>query len=303
MDRRSVILVTGSSSGFGRVSVERLARKGHTVFASMRESAGRNAGARDQLAALARRERLALEVIDLDVTNQASVDRAVTEVIDKAGRIDVLVNNAGFACFGLTEEFSVEEVQRIFDTNFFGMVRMNRAALPHMRERNCGLLVHISSGAGRGVLPGMGPYTATKFAVEALAETYRYELSQLGVESIIIEPGPFATEIFDKSATPSDRRRAAAYGPWAELPARTESALTASAVDAGECAELLVKLVEMPAGQRPFRTLLGPVVNSLQPLNDLSAQVQQGILDSLGMGALPTVRPVEEREMIRPVGQ
>jgi NAD(P)-dependent dehydrogenase (short-subunit alcohol dehydrogenase family) len=217
----------------------------------------------------------------------------VSKVIEKTGRIDVLVNNAGFALFGLTEEFSVEEAQRIFDTNFFGMVRMNRAVVPHLRKRGRGLLVHVSSGAGRGVLPGMGLYTATKFAVEALAETYRYELSQLGVESVVIEPGPFTTEIFGKAAPPADRGRAAAYGEWAELPARTLSALTSSAVDAAAVSDLLVQLVEMPAGQRPFRTLLGPVVTTLQPLNDLSAQLQQGILESLGMGALPTIRVSE----------
>jgi NAD(P)-dependent dehydrogenase (short-subunit alcohol dehydrogenase family) len=223
------------------------------------------------------------------------VNGAVDGVIAEAGRIDVLVNNAGFAYWSLTEGFSVEQAQRIFDTNFFGTVRMNRAVLPHMRHRHRGLLVHVSSGAGRGVLPGMGLYTATKFAVEALAETYRYELSQLGVESIIIEPGPFTTEIFANYEAPRDQSRVEEYGPLAELPARIHGALTTSAADAREFADLLVKLIEMPAGQRPFRTLLGPVVDSLQPLNDLSAQLQQGMLTSLGMGHLLTVRPLEGR--------
>jgi NAD(P)-dependent dehydrogenase (short-subunit alcohol dehydrogenase family) len=296
MDKKEeVVLVTGCSSGFGRLSVESLARKGYRVFASMRESAGRNAGARDQLAELARRERLFLKVIELDVTDERSVNGAVDGVIAEAGRIDVLVNNAGFAYWSLTEAFSVEQAQRIFDTNFFGVVRMNRAVLPHMRRRQRGLLVHVSSGAGRGVLPGMGLYTATKFALEALAETYRYELSQLGVESIIIEPGPFATEIFAKHEAPRDQSRVAEYGPLADLPAQTHAALTTSAADAHEVADLLVRLIEMPAGQRPFRTLLGPVVDSLQPLNDLSAQLQQGILTSLGMGHLLSVRQVEGR--------
>jgi hypothetical protein len=131
--------------------------------------------------------------------------------------------------------------------------------------------------------------------LEALAETYRYELSQLGVESIIIEPGPFTTEIFAKYEAPRDQFRVEEYGPLAELPARIHGALTTSAADAREFADLLVKLIEMPAGQRPFRTLLGPVVDSLQPLNDLSAQLQQGMLTSLGMGHLLTVRPLEGR--------
>src|SRR5258706_2372662 len=137
MDKKEdVVLVTGCSSGFGRLSVESLARKGYRVFASMRESAGRNASARDQLAELARRERLFLKVIDLDVTDEGSVNRAVDGVIADAGRIDVLVNNAGFAYWSLTEGFSLEQAQRIFDTNFFGVVRMNRAVLPHMRHRH-----------------------------------------------------------------------------------------------------------------------------------------------------------------------
>jgi len=295
MDKEEVVLVTGCSSGFGRLSVESLARKGYRVFASMRESAGRNATARDQLSELARRERLSLKVIELDVTDEGSVNSAVEGVIAEAGRIDVLVNNAGFAYWSLTEGFSVEQAQRIFDTNFFGVVRMNRAVLPHMRHRHRGLLVHVSSGAGRGVLPGMGLYTATKFALEALAETYRYELSQLGVESIIIEPGPYTTEILAKHEAPRDQYRVAEYGPLAELPAKVHGALTTSAADAHEVADLLARLIEMPAGQRPFRTLLGPVVDSFQPLNDLSAQLQQGILTSMGMGHLLTVRTVEGR--------
>ncbi|HWC20356.1 MAG TPA: SDR family oxidoreductase, partial [Terriglobales bacterium] len=176
MSAQKSVLVTGTSSGFGKVIAETLSRKGYQMFASMRNASGRNSSARNELLDLAAREGLALSVIDLDVTDDESVERAVAQVIADAGKIDILINNAGYALWGLTEAFTVEQAKQIFDTNFFGIVRMNRAVLPHMRRQREGLIIHITSAAGRGVLPGMGLYTATKFAVEALAECYRYEL-------------------------------------------------------------------------------------------------------------------------------
>jgi len=266
-----------------------LSRKGYQVFASMRNANGRNSGAREQLLELAAREQLPLSVVDLDVTDDASVDGAVALVLADAGRIDVLINNAGYALWGLAEAFTIEQAKQIFDTNFFGIVRMNRAVLPHMRRQGEGLVIHITSAAGRGVLPGMGLYTATKLAVEALAECYRYELSQTGVDSITVEPGPFRTEVFTKAESAADVDRSKEYGPVADIPQQIATALEASAAPMQEVADQVTTLIETPAGSRPMRTLLGPVVGGLQPINDVAAQIQRELLTSMGMANLLSV--------------
>jgi NAD(P)-dependent dehydrogenase (short-subunit alcohol dehydrogenase family) len=289
MDAQKTVLITGCSSGFGKVIAETLARKGYQVFASMRNANTRNSGARDELLELAAREQLQLSVIDLDVTDDDSVERAVAGVIADSEKIDVLINNAGYALWGLAETFTVEQAKRVFETNFFGIVRMNRAVLPHMRRQREGLIVHITSAAGRGVLPGMGLYTATKFAVEALAECYRYELSQAGVDSITVEPGPFKTEVFAKAEAASDMSRAQEYGSVAEIPEQIAAGLEASAAPMQEVADEVARLIETPAGNRPMRTLMGPIVGALQPINDVSAQIQRELLTGMGMGQLLSV--------------
>src|SRR5260370_42689465 len=159
---------------------------------------GRNATAGGEIAELAERESLSLQTLELDVTEDASVERAVGEVTAKCGRIDVLVNNAGYGIMDLAESVPLAQAQRQFDTNFFGVLRMNRAVLPAMKRRGSGLLLHVSSGAGRLVFPGMGLDCASKFGVEALAEAYRYELASQGIDSVGIEPGAYPTPIMEK---------------------------------------------------------------------------------------------------------
>lgn len=212
------ILVTGSSSGFGRVISEELAARGHRVLATMRDVEGPNRAAAGELEELAR-GRGTLEVIELDVEDDASVDRAVARAVAGGEGIDVLVNNAGGGYLGILEAFSVEQAQELFERNVFSVLRMNRAVLPHMRARGSGLLVHISSGLARFVLPFNGLYSATKFALEAIAETLRYELATVGIDSVIVEPGVYATRFFEKATTtgPSDRDRIAEYGELSRL--------------------------------------------------------------------------------------
>ena len=289
MNAQKTVLITGTSSGFGKVIAESLARKGYRVFASMRNVNSRNSGARDELLDLAVREQLQLTVIDLDVTDDASVERAIAGVVSDAGRIDILINNAGFAHWGLAEAFTVEEAKRLFDTNFFGIMRLNRAVLPQMRQQREGLLVHITSAAGRGILPGMSVYAASKFAVEALAECYRYELSQTGVDCIIVEPGPFRTEVFAKAGSAADVSRAREYGAVAAIPEQIALALESNAAPMQEVADQVAKLIETPAGSRPLRTLLGPIVGALQPINDVSAQIQREMLTGMGLAHLLTL--------------
>ena len=153
MNSKQVILITGSSTGFGRLFAETLARKGHTVFATMRDPGGRNAKNAAEIRTLAEKDSLPVHVLEMDVTDDASVERAVDAAVAKAGRIDVAVNNAGYYLSGLEEAVTTEQAQRLMDTNFIGPVRVNRAVLPHMRRQRSGVLIHVSSGAGRVILP------------------------------------------------------------------------------------------------------------------------------------------------------
>ena len=253
MDAKQVILITGSSTGFGRLFAETLARHGHTVFATMRDPEKRNATNASEIRAIAKRESLPLHILDLDVTNDVSVERAVGAVIEQAGRIDVAINNAGYAIVGLTEAATTEQSQKIMDTNYFGSVRVNRAVFPHMRHQRNGLLLHISSGAGRVVLPSFGLYCATKFALEALAEAYHYELAPQGIESSIVEPGAYHTAVFGNIVMAADRSRTETYGAVNQIPIKLNSALTASAGNAQEVADAVLAIVETPTGRRKLR--------------------------------------------------
>ena len=264
----AVVLITGASTGFGRNAAERLARRGHHVFATMRDIKGRNAEHCDALAQLAARESLALHVLELDVTDDRSVQNAVQGALHEAGRLDVVINNAGVAGIGVTEAYTLEQVQQIFDVNFFSVVRVNRAVLPSMRERRSGLLIHVSSGGGRVVVPGFGAYCASKFAMEALADAYRFELRLLGIDSVLVEPGIYNTRIFDRLVGPADGECEASYGTAAAFVDDVRGTFKAvtSAPDApgsDEVAEAFVRLVEMPLAERPFRTVVSPPMAQL----------------------------------------
>lgn len=264
----TVILITGASTGFGRAAAETLARRGYTVFATMRDTVGRNAENREALESLTMREGLALETLEMDVTDEDSVDRAIQQALDRAGRLDVVINNAGFTNIGVTEAYTVEQVRQIFDTNVLGIVRVNRAVLPGMRSQRSGLLIHVSSAAGRVVVPFLGPYSASKFAVEAIADAYRFELTPFDVDSVLVEPGIHRTPIFDKISSPADSARVAGYGHAAEYAKRVLDVFQAgiSAPDALESKEVVdcfIRLIETPYGERPFRTVPTPAIQPL----------------------------------------
>jgi NAD(P)-dependent dehydrogenase (short-subunit alcohol dehydrogenase family) len=278
------ILVTGSSSGFGRVISQELAARGHHVLATMRDVEGRNRAAAGELEELARDRGTTLEVIELDVEDDASVDRAVAKAVAGGEGIDVLVNNAGGGYLGILEAFSVEQAQELFERNVFSVLRLNRAVLPHMRARGSGLLVHMSSGLARFVLPFNGLYSATKFALEAIAETLRYELATVGIDSVIVEPGVYATGFFEKATTagPGDRHRIAEYAELTRL-AREMGSRRPAAGDPREVAEAVAKLIELPAGSRPVRTTVGWGAQRADGLNAVSEELQQNVLDGLGV--------------------
>lgn len=281
------VLLTGTSSGFGRLTALALARRGHRVFATMREPDGKN---REAAAALAATP--GIDVLALDVSKDASVDAAVASALRAAGHLDAVINNAGYSTIGLAETITPEQLLRMFDTNVVGMQRVNRAVLPSMRERRSGLVVHISSALGRIVLPVVGLYAATKFAVEAFADTYRYDLKSCGVDVTTVQPGAYPTELGSGDPSGADQARAAGYGPMAEalerFRARTRASRSApNAPDPQQVADALVALVETPAGQRPARLYVDATNGAFVPqLNEAHAQVQRQLLTAAGMGAL-----------------
>ncbi len=285
MESKQVVLITGSSTGFGRLFADTLARKGHTVFATMRDAGGRNAKNASEIRALAEKDSLPMHVLELDVTDDASVERAVDAVVAKAGRIDVAINNAGYSLTGLAEAVTTEQAQRLMDTNFFGPVRVNRSVLPHMRRQRSGVLMHISSGAGRITAPSMGFYCASKFALEALAESYSYELAGQGIESVIVEPGPYETPVFGNMVTAADEARTNTYGAVKEIPAKLNAALSSMAGNAQDVADAVLRIIETPAGEKQLRYLVSPATLGVDQINALSKQVQTNLLEALGLAA------------------
>ncbi len=191
-----VALVTGSSSGIGFETSLALARKGYYTFASMR-----NLKKAPKIQDVSKKENLNLEIVELDVNNEDSIKSAIQNIISKKGRIDVLVNNAGYMLFGAVEDVSVDELRKQFETNFFSIVRMIQEVTPLMRKQKDGIIVNISSVVGRLGFPGTSAYISTKFALEGLSECMRYELSPYGVKTIIIEPGAIKTNFMSSMET------------------------------------------------------------------------------------------------------
>ncbi len=292
-----VVLITGTSSGFGRLLAEACARQGYTVYASMRQARGRNAKAREALESLATTAGVSLQALELDVTDDASVERAVQDVIARSGRIDVLINNAGFSYIGLNEAHTVEDLQRQFDTNFFGVARMNRAVLPHMRKQARGLLIYMSSGGGRTILPFLGAYSASKFALEALAESYHYQLYSLGIDTVILQPGAHATAVASNSRSPSEADRSAGYGPVAAQFDQVIPNFRAFFADGAAPApkaviDVVMTVLALPTGTRPLRIPIG--ARGVEEINRASAQAQTAMLERLGLTGLlqrPAKRP------------
>jgi NAD(P)-dependent dehydrogenase (short-subunit alcohol dehydrogenase family) len=285
MDEGKVVLITGTSSGFGRLIAETLARKKYRVFATMRDIKGRNATVAREIAELAKLESLSLQTLELDVTNDSSVERAVSKVVLECGRLDVLVNNAGYGVMDLAETVTTAQAQRQFDTNFFGVLRMNRAVLPAMKRQKSGLLLHVSSGGGRLVIPGMGLYCASKFAMEALAEVYRYELASQGIDSVVIEPGAYATPIMAKLEKGEDPKRKGGYGEMAEVPEKLKAKIGSSRGNPQEIADAVLQIIETPAGQRPLRYRIGPGGPGVQRINAVTDEAQAQMLEAFGITA------------------
>jgi len=279
---KPTVLITGASSGFGLLTAKALTRKGHTVFATMRDSRVKNAKAASDLTHHASKTPGRIHVLDLDVTDESSVQAAVDKALSLEGVIDVVVNNAGVGSLGLTECFTVDQFQQILDVNLLGAQRVNRAVLPSMRKRASGLLIHVSSIVGRLVPPISSPYAASKFALEALAESYHYELAPFGIESIIVEPGSYSTSFEHAKQTPADKERIARYGSAGEM---WEKVFRQTRVAAGkthlqnpeDVAVAVARLIDMPAGKRPLRTVIGAgmLAQYVEALNRVGSDLEE----------------------------
>ena len=296
------ILVTGSTSGFGRLTVETLARQGYTVFAGMRAVAGKNAPAAEELRALAEREQLALQIVEIDVTDDASVERAIAVIIETTGRLDVVVNNAGVSYTGPLEAFALEQVRQQFETNVFSVLRVNRAVLPQMRKQGSGLLLQIGSIAGRLALPFQGLYGATKFALEGLTESYRDELAPFGIDAAIIEPGTYPTPIAAKHQIAADTERTALYQAVMDAFTTPFFAENRSATppDPQEVADAVARVIAQPAGERPLHTVVAPTAQRQAPqaINDAVTQATRSFFEALDL-PLVTLAPKGEKQKLK----
>ena len=285
------VLITGTSSGFGKLMTHTLIAQGHSVAASMRDVEGRNQAAAEELREAGAR------VVEIDVTDDSSVQRGTAEAIEALGGLDVLVNNAGVGVLGLQEAFTPEDWQRLFEINVFGVQRVTRAVLPVMREQGSGLLVFVSSLLGRMVLPFFGPYNASKFAVEALADNYRVELSGFGIDSVVIEPGGYNTGFGERLLSPSDADRLSQLGDFAHAPMQMmeefgENMIGDEAPDPQWIADAAARLIETPAGERPFRTVVDGLGMGelIEPYNQQHQELTAGIYSAFGMADMLTLK-------------
>jgi len=278
------VLITGSNSGFGYLTAMTLAENGFDVVGTMRDIDGRNASVATELRSKG------IKVVEMDVTDMDSINQAVNNEIDS---IDILINNAGVGTLGWQESFNIDDLQKVFDINVFGVQRVTKAVLPQMKKRNHGTIIQISSILGKFVLPFLGPYNATKHAIEGLVENYRVELSQFGIQSLIVQPGGFGTDFGANLMRPSDKEAVTSYGDHALAPeqmwAGTEQSHDADDAPSPQMvADSVLELLDTNAEDRPFRTVVDP--SGLNPvigkINEETEQAMQSIYSNYGMNEL-----------------
>ncbi len=281
------ILITGCSSGFGYESAKHLAKKGHYIYASMRNTVGKNSKVASELMEFAKSNDYNIEILDLDVTSDSSVESAVSNISE----LDVLINNAGNGYGGPVEAFSSKDMIDQLDMNIVGPLRVAKAVLPMMRTRGTGLIIQVSSTAGRAAFPGFGIYNASKWGLEGVSEALRYELAPLGVDVVLVEPGPFATSFFNNMLGSSDPEIAQAYKHVGEFMDGFGGQVQNLIADENAPTDpmIVVKtyedLINMPAGSRPLRTIAG-LDFGFQALNDAVEPIRLSGLESMGLGGL-----------------
>lgn len=250
------IFITGTSTGFGKLTAVTLAKAGHSVIAGMRGINGKNEAVANELSALSN-----IEVVEIDVTSDASVKSAFGKVLTKYGHIDVLINNAAVSGFGLLEGYSIDQVKNMFEVNFYGVLRTYQAVLPSMREAKNGLIINITSGASGHTLPFMIPYLASKFGVESITEGLQDELAEYGIENVSIQPGVYPTEMNNGSKAGVNADKAAIMAEYGEAATQKFNALGAALfgkmaqfkMDPQTIADGVLELIDMKKGARPLR--------------------------------------------------
>uniref|UniRef100_F4C9M3 Short-chain dehydrogenase/reductase SDR n=1 Tax=Sphingobacterium sp. (strain 21) TaxID=743722 RepID=F4C9M3_SPHS2 len=280
---KKVVLITGTNSGFGWLTANSVAALGHKVYATMRDTQGKNADKANALSQVAN-----ITVLDVTLTDETSVKEAFDTVIAKEGTIDVLVNNAGVALFGVAESATTADVQRVFDVNVIAPWRLMKLALPYMRKQSEGLIINVSSGWGRFSPPFSAVYGASKFALEGLSEGLHYEARPLGVDVAIIQPGAFPTEMSQKIQAGSDTSVVDDYKLIAEVPGKMFNALSQMfetiKPDPQNIADAVVKLINLPKGQRPLRTVVDPSTGEIVKTANEAVQVEYDrVLTAFGM--------------------
>jgi NAD(P)-dependent dehydrogenase (short-subunit alcohol dehydrogenase family) len=288
---KQVIVITGASSGFGALTARALAKAGHIVYAGMRATESRNAPAVAEAAAFARENDVELRCVELDVASDASVDAGIAKVIAQAGRLDIIMHNAGHMSFGPAEAFTPEQFAQLFDVNVLSTQRVNRAALPQLRKQGKGLIVWVSSSSTRGGTPPyLSPYFAAKAAMDSLAVSYAAELTRWGIETTIIVPGAFTkgTNHFAHSGAPADTARAAEYndGPYAGVPEKALQGLAAlepADADAASVADAIVDVIGLPFGKRPFRVHVDPSQDGAEIVNGVADRVRAEMFRNIGL--------------------
>lgn len=285
MDKK-IVLITGTNSGFGWLTANSVAALGHTVYAAMRDTNGKNA---DKAAALSLVENIT--VLDVSLTDEASVKSAIDTIIAKEGAIDILVNNAGLTLFGVAESGTPADLQRTLDVNVIAPWMLMKLVLPFMRKKSAGLIINITSGYGRFSAPFFAMYSASKFALEGLSEGLHYEVRPLGIDVAMIQPGGFPTEMSQKIQTGSDTSVADGYEAIAQFPEKMFGAMGQMfekvKPNPQDVADAVVNLINLPKGQRPLRTVVDPALGKITKAANDAVQVEYvEILKAYGLEEL-----------------
>ncbi|MDH6250347.1 NAD(P)-dependent dehydrogenase (short-subunit alcohol dehydrogenase family) [Chryseobacterium sp. H1D6B] len=283
---KKIVLITGTNSGFGWLAAHSVAVLGHKVYATMRDTEGKNADKAQALSAVEN-----VTVLDVTLTDDRSVEQAVKTIISKEGSIDVLVNNAGFSMHGVAESFTTGDVRAMFDVNVFAPWRFIKQVLPAMRKQQEGLIINVTSGFGRISFPFATVYAASKFGLEGLSEGLHYEVKRLGIDVAILEPGAFPTEMSQKTVYASEQSVFEGYGAIAEIPDKMMAAvgelIQTHKTNPQDVADAIIKLIDTEKGKRPLRTVVDPITGKYIDTINKAVAVQFGKgLTMFGMGEL-----------------
>lgn len=289
------IILTGSASGFGLKAAKTLASKGHTVYATMRNVNGANAGAAKELIDWARAQKVKVEVVELDVASTASVNSAISEIAKKSGgRIDVLINNAGITYYGLGEALTIEQTEQMYQVNTIGPERTMKAVLPYMHAQKEGLIINVTSVQSRNHIPSLSTYNGSKAALDAASVGYHYELKSSGIDVVTIQPGAYqTTDITNKGLVGKNEAVEAKYGADAldfKRALLQYFVPTPESGDPQEVADAMLKLVEQPKGERPIWTIVGggPLADKFETINQSTKEIVE-----FNIGILPQIFPAQ----------